>query len=288
MYKIAILGCENSHANTFLNYIVKDRRVEDVEVVGVYSEDRAAAEKLREEYGVPVADRPDEFVGKIDGLVVTARHGGLHYPYAKPYIASGIPMFIDKPITVAEDDAVAFMRDLKVNGVRVCGGSVAAFSEHIQAMRALVALEAHGKVLGGFLRAPINMENPYGGFHFYCQHLVQAMTTIFGAYPRSVRVFASDGTYTCVVRYDACDVTLVFVDGNYLYYAAVSCERSVIGNTFGFETAFQAEFMEFYELLKGAPSKDYHEYIAPVFIHTAIERAIQSGREEPVHPVPEI
>ena len=158
MYKIAILGCENSHANTFLNYIVKDRRVEDVEVVGVYSEDRAAAEKLREEYGVPVADRPDEFVGKIDGLVVTARHGGLHYPYAKPYIASGIPMFIDKPITVAEDDAVAFMRDLKANGVRVCGGSVAAFSEHIQAMRALVSL-ADGNRLVGIISHVAELKN---------------------------------------------------------------------------------------------------------------------------------
>ena len=36
MYKIAILGCENSHANTFLDFIITQKVVTDVEVVGVY------------------------------------------------------------------------------------------------------------------------------------------------------------------------------------------------------------------------------------------------------------
>ncbi|MBR5519529.1 MAG: Gfo/Idh/MocA family oxidoreductase [Clostridia bacterium] len=288
MYKIAILGCENSHANTFLRDILTEKRVSDVEVVGVYSEDREAAEKLGAEFGVPVADRPDQFVGEIDGLIITARHGAAHYPLAQPYIASGIPMFIDKPITIDEDEAVTFMRELKDAGVRVCGGSVTGCSEHIRAMQALVALQAQGKVLGGYLRAPVSLENPYGGFHFYCQHLVQAMTTIFGAYPQSVQAFSKENTITCIVRYEAYDVTLVFVEGNYLYYAAVSSENGVVGNSYGFETAFHEEFMEFYRLLQGGASKDYREFIAPVFIHNAIERALASGKEEPIRPVPEI
>ena len=53
MYKIAILGCENSHADMFLDYIYgaksedgtsKPPLVNDVSVVGVFSEDMAAAE----------------------------------------------------------------------------------------------------------------------------------------------------------------------------------------------------------------------------------------------------
>ena len=39
MYKIAILGCENSHANSFLDFIIKDKLYTDIEVVGVYSDD---------------------------------------------------------------------------------------------------------------------------------------------------------------------------------------------------------------------------------------------------------
>ena len=47
MKKIAILGCENSHADAFLSCIRKKEEFADVEVVGVYSNDPAAAERLR-------------------------------------------------------------------------------------------------------------------------------------------------------------------------------------------------------------------------------------------------
>ena len=95
MKKIVILGCENSHADTFLGFIKNDEKYKDVEVIGVYSTDAGAAEKLSETYGVKVMDSYDEAVGKVDGVIVTARRGNQHYEFAKPYIASGVPMFID-------------------------------------------------------------------------------------------------------------------------------------------------------------------------------------------------
>ena len=122
MYKIAILGCENSHANSFLKFIYKDKLYTDIEVVGVYSEDAQAANKLNEEYGVYVAKTYDEFVGNVDGVVITACHGDKHYEFAKPYIKTGIPMFIDKPITISEKEAIELKNDLIKNNVRVCGG----------------------------------------------------------------------------------------------------------------------------------------------------------------------
>ena len=102
MYKVAILGCENSHANSFLNHVKSTKYKDLVEFVGVYSDEKEAAQKLSEEFGVYVAENYDEFVGKVDAIVITARHGDNHYKYAKPYIKSGIPMFIDKPITCTE------------------------------------------------------------------------------------------------------------------------------------------------------------------------------------------
>jgi len=119
MKKIVILGCENSHANGFLDFITKDAAFADIQVVGVYSEDTEAAKKLNEKYGVPVMERVDAAVGQVDGVIITARHGDKHYEFAKPYIPSGVPMFIDKPITINEDEAVAFMQELKENNVPV-------------------------------------------------------------------------------------------------------------------------------------------------------------------------
>ena len=123
MKKIAILGCENSHAATFLDFIYNTDSYRDVEVVGVYSNEPAASKALNEKYGVKILENYTDAVGQIDGLVVTARHGDLHYEYAQPYIESGIPMFIDKPVTIKESEAIEFMKELKSRGIKVSGGS---------------------------------------------------------------------------------------------------------------------------------------------------------------------
>ena len=123
MKKIVILGCENSHANSFLKFLTEDESYKDVEVIGIYSDERDAMEKLAKEFNVPCMCSYDDEVGKVDGVIITARHGDNHYKYAKPYLPSGVPMFIDKPITVSEKDAAALMADLKRYGVQITGGS---------------------------------------------------------------------------------------------------------------------------------------------------------------------
>ena len=117
MKRIAILGCENSHANAFLKFIKEKEEFSDVLVVGVYSNEREAAEKLRDQFGVPVMDSYEEAVGQIDGLIITARHGDNHYTYAKPYIDSGIPMFIDKPIAISEEEAIERKLFMRAGGI---------------------------------------------------------------------------------------------------------------------------------------------------------------------------
>lgn len=82
MKKIVILGCENSHADMFLGFMKGNEKYADLQVAGVYSDDKTAAEKLAEKYGVKVMSAYDEAVGKVDGVIVTARHGNNHYKYA--------------------------------------------------------------------------------------------------------------------------------------------------------------------------------------------------------------
>lgn len=284
MYRVAILGCENSHANAFLKAVVKDKMVDDIEFVGVYSEDTAAAERLRDEFGVRVAQHYDEFVGNVDGIIITARHGDNHYKYAKPYLKSGIPMFIDKPITCTEEDAKAFMEELKAYHVPVCGGSVCVLTDHVQKLKKIVAEEEYGKVMGGYLRAPLHKDNPNGGFFFYSQHLAQVMTEIFGCNPKSVQVFQNHPIYTCVVRYETFDVPIVYVNGDDFYYAGVSCEKAYVGDQYFFADCFEREFREFYDLLLGEKQKQsYEDFFAPVFVMNAIDRSMQSGKEECVN-----
>ena len=147
--KIVILGCENSHANAFLGFIRDKEEFSDVEVIGVYSHERETAEKLNEQFGVPVMDNYDDAVGKVDGVVITARHGDRHLMYAKPYIESGVPMFIDKPVTVKEEDTVELVELLKKNNIQVTGGSCLKYDPFVLALKRDRECNAMGKVLGG-------------------------------------------------------------------------------------------------------------------------------------------
>lgn len=290
MYKIAILGCENSHADAFCDYALNSGKINDVEIVGVYSDEEAANERLREKFGVYTAKSYDEFVGKIDGLMITARHGDNHYKYAKPYIESGIPMFIDKPITISEEDAVEFMKELKANNVCVTGGSCCVYDSLVGHLKSAIECGRYGKAYGGFLRAPLGANEKYGGFFFYSQHLVQVMCEIFGYYPESVKMYEKNEVLTYVARYSDYDIVGEFVEGNFTYYVSASLEKDVIGDTFLVgASCFAVEFEEFYKLLKGeAQRQSYEEFIAPIFILNAMQRSIESGKEEKINKIEEI
>ncbi len=284
MKKIAILGCENSHADAFITCIKNQADFSDVEVVGVYSDNPEASEKLKVKHGVPVLATYDEAVGKIDGLIVTARHGDSHYKFAKPYIESGIPMFIDKPITITEADAVEFMKGLKAKGVKVCGGSSLRQDENMKALKKESEELDGGKTVGGFVRAPYMSDSPHGGFYFYSQHLAEMVCEIFGRFPLSVTAKQNGEQINLLFHYEDYDVAGLYCDKKHVYFASRMSETKSSSRDIVFtEEWYYNEFREFYELLGGAAQPlTYKEFISPVFILNAIERALKSGLDEKI------
>jgi predicted dehydrogenase len=233
-------------------------------------------------------DRYDEAVGKVDGVVITARHGDNHYKYAKPYIASGVPMFIDKPITVSEEDALRLARECQEAGVRLTGGSSCVHDEFVQTLKKEHEEKADGETLGGFLRCPINVNNPYGGFFFYSEHLVGVMMEIFGYDVKRVRAFRQDDKITVVFRYAGFDVTGLYVDMNFTCYSACRVSQHHVRSSEYPITVdsecFKIEFDEIYQLVNGAAQRrSYAQFIAPVFVLNAIAKSLESGKEERVN-----
>ena len=287
MKKIVILGCENSHADMFLGFMKGNEKYADLQVAGVYSDDKTAAEKLAEKYGVKVMSAYDEAVGKVDGVIVTARHGNNHYKYAAPYIKTGVPMFIDKPITVNEGEALKLARECKAAGVRLTGGSTCVHDERVQTLKNEHDNNKDGKTISGFIRCPINLKNNYGDFFFYSEHLVGIMSTIFGYYPESVKAYKNAEKITVVFRYKDYDVTGLYVDKNNLYYAMRIAENGVHGEELPINElnpCFKMEFNSFYGLLCGEKQRlSYEDFIAPVFVLNAIQRSLDSGNEEKIN-----
>ncbi len=279
MKKIVILGCENSHANSFLDFIRDDEKYRDVDVIGVYSEDSIASSKLNEKYGVAVMNSYDEAVGLVDGVIITARHGANHYKYAKPYIESGVPMFIDKPVTVCANEAVEFMRLCRENKVKITGGSCCKHAEAVKEMKTAREENRDGATLSGVVRAPVSLVNNYGGFYFYSQHLVEMVCEIYGRYPKAVRAFVNENKVTVVFRYDEYDVVGLFTDGSNKYHLVrMSQDTTVYSEADIGKACFHAEFDEFYEILSGGEQKiTYDDFISPVFILNAIDESMKNG-----------
>ena len=196
-------------------------------------------------------------------------------------------MFIDKPITVDEDDAVAFMRACRAAGVRLTGGSSCVHAEEVQRLRAAREQNEGGRTLGGIVRGPIDLESRYGGFWFYAQHVTEILCEIFGRYPTSILACERQDAITAVFRYPDYDATAFFADHSYVYAATRFSEEGNAGGVFpitGGSNCFRTEFDEFYRLLSGGePRLPAEDLIAPVFAMSAIVRSLASGKEEPVH-----
>ena len=281
--KIAMLGVENSHADEFGKLIVeKPEKYGDIEVVGVYSEDEEATKRLIDNgYATYAAKTPDEFLGKVDAVIVVARHGDNHYKYAMPYVKAGIPCFIDKPFCANLDNAKELAETAKANGALLCGGSCVKFFDET---KHLTRLAKQNRVVGGMVATPINIDNPYGGFWFYTQHLVEMMTTIFGRNVKSVIANCPDEKLrrvTVIFNYGDFDVCGIYSPSN-KFYANVMFENSTLeqGYCDNVLYTFERELDMFVDMVKnGVMLESYDELVYPVKVLDAIHRSYTEKKE---------
>ena len=284
MYKLVILGCENSHANSFLKVLEKENLKSEFEVIGVYSDETEAAEKVSAEFGVPVMKDYAEAVDKVDGVIITARHGDNHYKYAKPYMESKIPMFIDKPITANADDAIEFMNELKALGIKVSGGSIIPHEPEAQEIKKIRETEEMGRVQGGNLIFPWSDDEKYGGFWFYTQHLAQNLLEVFGTDIKAVSACQAGTTISIVAQYPEFVVTGTFLKKSVGYYTEIYCEqgRKSLQHELSGESVYRDsknELLKYLEMVKGGEMKEsYTDFFRPVFVLDAIKKAYETGK----------
>lgn len=288
MYKVAILGTENSHALNFAQLIngghnMRDNRgYSDIEVVGAYGYDEKANEEIVKYGKVPyIAKSYDEFVGKVDAVLITARHGDNHLKYARPYFESKIPMFIDKPITIKEEEAIELAELARKNGVPLCGGSVLKSVTDTKFLKGIVnePLKPLGKIMGGSVCAPINLKNEYGDFFFYSQHLIQIIMEVFGYEIKSVVAYPKADTVTVICRYEDYDISAHY--GTHKYAAVIYGENEVLYREINIATdGYAREIEEFADMLRSKKmTKSYADFIKPVFVLNAIHKSLITKSE---------
>src|SRR5262249_51251451 len=108
MIKLGVLDFDTSHVVAFtqrLNHkgIDKDQWVDGAQVgIGCRGKSEIMPERIPEyvkemqKLGVPLVDKPQDMIGKVDGMLIESQEGGAHWASARPFLEAGIPCFIDK------------------------------------------------------------------------------------------------------------------------------------------------------------------------------------------------
>ena len=108
--RIGIIGTENSHTDHIIDHLNVERRAGDTRVVALSGGASERNEKLRDTGQIErLVDTPTDLLGLVDAVIFTDRHGGLHREHAVPFLAEGLPVFVDKPLACTEADARAIV-----------------------------------------------------------------------------------------------------------------------------------------------------------------------------------
>ena len=189
MIRLGILDFDTSHVVEFtrrLNHqgVPQDQWVDGARVIlGCPGESKIMPERIpgytkaMEQLGIPLVRRPEEMIGKVDGMLIESQEGGVHYERARPFLEAGIPCFIDKPFTCSVADAHRLVDLAARKKVPIFSASALRYAPEL--VRFMAGRE-HDRVLGALAYgpAPLHPRNP-GLFH-YGIHAVEILYTLMG------------------------------------------------------------------------------------------------------------
>lgn len=197
MFKVGILGSENSHALAFAElanipdsttgeYRYPDMRI--TAICGCDDTPEHAAETARLGRIETLCSDPMELLDQVDAIMIDYRDGKFHTRDVMPFLERGLPVWIDKPITASKDDRDMLRRALEEHHTLFTGGSSFPYNYEVVTAKNAVKQKAMGEVLGGSVNFPGDFQSPYSGIFFYGPHLVSIVLEVFGYDVQAVSV----------------------------------------------------------------------------------------------------
>jgi len=192
MIRLGLLDFDTSHSVAFttrLNHVGTDKEqfVDGAKVVvGCPGESKLSPERVPEfteamkKFGVPLVDKPEEMIGKVDAMLIEAVDGTVHYERAKPFLDKGIPCFVDKPFTCSAADAKKLIDLAAANKTFVFSSSSLRYAPEVVAY---AADEKHGPLVGCLVYGPAPLSpvpDRNAGLYHYGIHAVEVLYTLMG------------------------------------------------------------------------------------------------------------
>jgi virulence factor len=189
MIRFGILDFDTSHAVEFtkrLNHrdIAEDQWVEGGKVVvGCPGTSKLSPERIPEytqamkKLDIPLVEKPEEMIGKVDAMLIEAVDGSVHLERAKPFLEAGIPCYVDKPFTCSFADAQKIAELSAKKKLPLFSSSSLRFAPELVAY---MADAKHGPVLGAFCYGPASLHERNPGLFHYGIHAVEVLYTLMG------------------------------------------------------------------------------------------------------------
>jgi predicted dehydrogenase len=188
--RVGIIGTTTSHVPAFTGAI-NDPNAEgvlaEVEVVAGFMggiEDNPSSWDRREKYakflqekGCTIYDTIEEMLPNVDAVLLEEVDGRPHLRWARPVIAAGKPLFIDKPMAGSLADVVEIFRLAKEAGVPCFSSSSLRFSSGFQAAR---RGEPFGEIKKCTAWSPMSIEPHHPDLFWYGIHGCEILFTIMG------------------------------------------------------------------------------------------------------------
>ena len=189
-----------------------------------------------------------EMYDNVDAAMVIFRHGMYHAQYAIPFLKRRIPVFVDKPFTISEKDALSIIKAAEKYNTPLMGGSSLKYAPDTMVVKELLFNEAK-TIKTAALNFPATTKNPYGNLHFYGSHLVEMALEIFGYDCISVNSFEKNGTVTAVLGYDKYNITLNFIPDSKRSYCVIFTEKDTIIREIDLSLVFKEQMHRFMDML---------------------------------------
>src|SRR5437867_13047341 len=157
MFKLGILDFDTSHVVEFTKRLnhqasAEGQWVDGAEVViGGPGESKIMPERIpgytkeMEKLGVRLVNKPEEMLGKVDGMLIESQEGGAHWERARPFLEAGLPCFIDKPFTCSVADARKIVELANKKKVSIFSSSSLRYAPELVEF---VGDTTHGKIYG--------------------------------------------------------------------------------------------------------------------------------------------
>ncbi len=192
MFRVGIVGAENSHSAAIAKILNVTKAVPGFRVTAIWGETKAFAERSAAAGEIPrIVKRPEEMIGEVDGVMFDHRHPKYHLAAAEPFLAARLPLFIDKPFCFDLAKGKDFLARARRKRVPVTSFSTIALSKCFGDFARQVGKA--GEICGITSYGPCDLKSKYGGVFFYGIHQVDVLLTLGGPDVEAVCVNRAPG-----------------------------------------------------------------------------------------------